>query len=82
MSSTEYKFEDTGELIEKALDGALSHKEPARLDDCIVHHHEQRQYYCEYLHMTSELMKTYDNTPLTEAREHNMFFFENLVFNK
>lgn len=82
MVEFEEKFQDIGELIEKSLDGVISSEETTGLDDCIVHDPQRRQYYCEYLHITSELIKTYDRVKPTGTGEDNMSIFEELVFNK
>ncbi len=78
MRPSKDKFQELRELIEKALDGSISPEELARLDDCIVHNPEQRQYYCEYLHMTIGLMRLCDYAPLTGVEEYDRLYFESL----
>jgi hypothetical protein len=79
MRSSEDKFQDLRELIEKALDGSISPEELARLDDYIVHKPEQRRYYCEYLHMTIGLMRLCNYVPLTGVEEYDKLYFESLL---
>ena len=79
MSSSEDKFQDLRELIEKALDGTISPEEMTRLNDWIVYNPEQRRYYCEYLHMTIGLMRLCDYTPLTGVEEYDKLYFESLL---
>jgi hypothetical protein len=78
MRSSEEEFQELRELIEKALDGSISPEELVRLDDCIVHNPEQRQYYCEYLHMTIGLMRLCDYTPLIGLQEYDKLYLESL----
>ena len=79
MSLSEDKFQDLRELIEKALDGTISPEEMARLNDWVVYNPEQRRYYCEYLHMTVELMRLCDYAPLTGVEEYDNLYFESLL---
>lgn len=78
MRQSKDKFRELRELIEKSLDGSISPEEMARLDDCIVHNPEQRQYYCEYLHMTIGLMRLCDYAPLTGVEEYDRLYLESL----
>ena len=78
MNSSEDKFHELGVLIEKSLDGSISPEELAKLNNCIVHDPEQRQYYCEYLEMTIELMRLCDYAPLTGVEEYDKLYFESL----
>ena len=78
INSFDDKFKELGELIEKALDGSITPEELAKLNNCIVHNPEQRQYYCEYLQMTIELMRLCDYAPLTGVEEYDKLYFESL----
>ncbi len=78
MNSSNDKFHDLRELIEKSLDGSITPEELAGLDDCIAHNPEQRQYYCEYIHMTIGLMRLCDYVPLTGVQDYDKLYFESL----
>ena len=78
MNSSKDKFHDLRELIEKSLDGSITPEELARLDDCIANNDEQRQYYCEYIHMTIGLMRLCDYIPLTGVQDYDKLYFESL----
>lgn len=82
MQTAEDKFQEIREFIEKSLDDADRCGETLGIDNDIVHDAEQRQYYCEYMHITSELIKTFDRDKSTEAADNNMSYFEEIIFNK
>jgi len=66
------------ELIEKSLEGTISPAEWTRLEQCIVQDPEQRQYYCQYLHLTIGLMRLCDGVTPPIMPQQDQFNFESL----
>ena len=78
MSKPSFNFREVNELIELAIEGAITPEQSKLLNDSIVNNPVICRYYCEYIHLTVGIERSIEKIAATDLQEYNAVFDEAL----